>query len=82
MFNDYIIMKKISILLILLISLTIGFSDTLFVKTNNDSDIPSPISPEFIKNVKACGKIDLIDRNNKNYNASALVDGSLDGCDQ
>lgn len=49
--------------------------------SNTVRDIPTPISPAFVEKVANCGKLDLIDRASPKYNPHALVDGSLDGCD-
>jgi len=45
-----------------------------------EEDIPSPINPVLVKQIRDCGKIDLINRNSPNYNPNALVDGSLEEC--
>ena len=75
--------KLILCLLILLLTTTVYaqyFIQTEQV-TNNPVDIPTPINPVFIQQIKDCGKLGLIDRLNKNYNPQALVDGSLIECD-
>lgn len=45
-----------------------------------ERDVPSVLNPSFVQMVSDCGKLDLIDRSSKNYNPSALTDGSLDDC--
>jgi hypothetical protein len=46
-----------------------------------ERDIPFPLNPEFVKYIESCGKLNLIDRASVNYNPKALVDESLNECD-
>lgn len=45
-----------------------------------NEDIPSPLSPSFVECVRSHGLIGLIDRNSKDYDSSALVNGRLNCC--
>jgi hypothetical protein len=67
----------------LFILLIAGFvlSSKFVLNDNKVSDIPSPLNPDFVSKVSACGKLDLIDRASVKYNPSALIDGSLKECD-
>ena len=73
-------MKYLILILVILIS-SFVVANQLFIIQENSKDIPSPISPMFIEKIKACGKLDLIDRASSKYNPHALVDGSLKECD-
>jgi len=59
----------------------INTQNLIFEVNQTPRDIPTPISPEYVQKIYECGKIDLIDRSSVKYNSSALVDGSLDECD-
>jgi hypothetical protein len=74
-------MKKINkIIIITFIIMLISLGGIAMSIEETQKDIPSPINPNYIKQINDCGKLDLIDRASPNYNKNALTDGSLKGC--
>jgi len=74
-------MKKILIIGVILFIIGFVFAEQ-FIVVKNKEDVPSPINPDYIKSVRDCNKIDLINRNSVSYNSKALIDGSLKECDK
>jgi hypothetical protein len=73
--------KKIVLVLMLLLVSVVVVAQNQLTSDNVARDIPTPLSPSFVKQIEDCGKIELIDRSSANYNPNALVDGSLAGCE-